>query len=64
VFDKKMPNKMKEILLVVDATQGQNVVQQVLVAVSVAGSVAVSVAVSIEVGVASMQHWDSLWCNM
>mmetsp|Transcript_14727 Transcript_14727/g.21439 ORF Transcript_14727/g.21439 Transcript_14727/m.21439 type:complete len:379 (+) Transcript_14727:106-1242(+) len=28
VFDKKMPDKMKEILLVVDATQGQNVVQQ------------------------------------
>jgi len=28
VFDKKMPDKTKEILLVVDATQGQNVVQQ------------------------------------
>jgi len=55
-----MPNKMKEILLVVDATQGQNVVQQVIVAVSVAGSV----AVSIEVSVASTQHWDRMWCNM
>lgn len=28
VFDKKMPNKPKEILLVVDSTQGQNVVNQ------------------------------------
>jgi len=28
VFDKKMPDKPKEVLLVVDSTQGQNVVQQ------------------------------------
>lgn len=28
VFDKKMPAKPKEVLLVVDSTQGQNVVQQ------------------------------------
>ena len=28
VFDKKMPNKPKEVLLVVDSTQGQNVVMQ------------------------------------
>lgn len=28
VFDKKMPNKPMEVLLVVDSTQGQNVVQQ------------------------------------
>jgi len=28
VFEKKMPNKPKEVLLVVDATQGQNVVNQ------------------------------------